>query len=115
MPPIIAPTVQAWRESPCGLMPAVGGLLCLVAMGWTVVWGIQMQMARTFAGEPPVDMTNYWCALGTITLLLVSMLMWANRLARPSAAQVCIKRRPLLESNVERLALRQLVRIEARL
>ena len=115
MPPIIAPTVEAWRESPFGLLPSIGALLCLVAMGWTVVWGIQMQMARTFAGHEPLDMTNYWFALGTISLLLVSMLMWSNRLARPSAAQVCIKRRPLLESNVQRLALRQLVRIEARL
>jgi hypothetical protein len=115
MAPIIYPTIQEWRESSGGLLPAIGGLLCLVAMGWTVVWGIQMQMARTFAGQPPIDMTNYWFALGTISLLLVSMLMWSNRLVRPSAAQVCIKRRPRLESEVERLALRQLMRIESRL
>jgi hypothetical protein len=62
-----------------------------------------------------MDMTNYWFALGTISLLLISMLMWGNRLARPSAAQVCVKRRPLLESEVQRLALRQLMRIESRL
>jgi hypothetical protein len=102
-------------KSPDNLLPAAGALLCLATMGWTVVWGIQMQMAHTIAGAPPLNMTTYWVLLGVLTLKLVAMLFLENALSKPSASQVCYKRRPLLESEVQRLALRQLMRIEARL
>jgi hypothetical protein len=102
-------------KSPDSLLPAIGALLCLVMMGWTVVWGIQLQMAHTIAGEPPQGMTTYWVTLGVLTAGLLSMLFWGNRLTKPSAGQVCYRRRPLLESHVQRLALRQLMRFEARL
>jgi len=102
-------------KSPDSLLPAIAALLCLTALGWTVAWGVQMQMAHTIAGAPPQDMTAYWVALGVIGAALVFIFYWGHSLTRPCISQVCARRRPLLESRVERLALRQLMRIEARL
>ncbi|MCB9895293.1 MAG: hypothetical protein H6839_12650 [Planctomycetes bacterium] len=103
-------------KSPKGLLPGAALLLILVALGWTALWGVQLQMAHTITGEPPRDMTSFWLTLATLTVSLLMVVFWGSRLARLRAADVvCTKRRPLLDSPAQRAALKHLMRIEARL
>lgn len=100
-------------STPNTSFPTAGLLLCVAATWWTSLWGRQMQYAQAMTGEPTPDMTNFWLLLSALWLLQLAFWFWAVRLSKPSASQVCYKRRPLLESQVQRLALRQLIRIEA--
>jgi len=98
------------------LLPAFGAIFCLVALGWAAVWGLQLQIAHTVAGEPPRDMTVFWLTLAGLLASIAGLLLWSRSLSRLGASDVVARGpRPLLESEIQRLALKQLMRIESRL
>ena len=119
MGPITIPSVsipKVFKSGPKGLLPGAALLLIVVALGWTALWGAQLQIAHGLTGEPPRDMTSFWLTLATLTASLLGLLFWAGQLSRVRAADVvCTKRRPLLESPAQRAALKHLMRIESRL
>ncbi|MCB9933391.1 MAG: hypothetical protein H6841_08220 [Planctomycetes bacterium] len=102
-------------KSPTGLLPAAGLLLATVTFGWLAMYCVQMQLAQEVSGAEVSDPTPYWITLAVLALGMVAFFKWAALIARPSRAEVITTRRPLLESEIQRIALKHLMRLEARL
>jgi|SRR5690606_1631644 len=102
-------------KAPSELLPAAGLLLFSVTFGWLAMYCVQMQLAQEVSGGESSDPTPYWITLAVLALGIVAFFKWAAMIARPSRSEVIATRRPWLESEVQRIALKHLMRIEARL
>src|SRR5690606_27310331 len=92
-------------KAPSELLPAAGLLLFSVTFGWLAMYCLQMQVAQEVSGGELSDPTPYWITLGVLALGIVAFFKWAALLARPSRAEVVTVKRPLLESEIQRIAL----------
>ncbi len=102
-------------KAPSELLPAAGLLLFAVTFGWLAMYCVQMQVAQEVSGGEPSDPTPYWITLAVLALGILASFKWASMISRPSRSEVIATRRPWLESEVQRIALKHLMRIEARM
>ena len=110
-----ANSIQAFKNGPKALLPTAGLILFGVTFAFLAVFCMQLEMAREISGEPPIDTTPYWTTLGLLAVCILGLFKWASVMSRPRASEVIATRRPWLESEAQRLALKQIIRLESQL